>query len=660
MSSLKFLPIFLFTLILSACGSDNDEPTGKIGIVDYPEPATITYDINTETSGSGTLSPVFAQVEEGERVIFKIEADDGFVVETVEGCDGSLEETSYIVESVSQNCSIHATFMSEAVAPLYTISTNSTLGGVITPSVLSVSEKGSATFTLAADDGYLVHLVEGCDGEWVDDTYEVSNAIADCTVDVRFIAKPFITTWAVKANQPVVLKLPDAYIHDVLIDWGDGSDITPAISDTSHVYGEAGEYTVKVFGNLPAIELCSDDAAAQVTDVAQWGRQEWQSMASMFANCSLIEGFSAIDSPDLSQVTSMASMFASASKFNGDLSNWNVGSVTDMSAMFQGTFVEGSYANADYPWDHYVSNFNGDIASWDVSSVTNMGSMFHGAVAFEGDVSRWDVSQVTNMSHMFASALAFNADVSNWNVSSVTDMSGMFKGAYVCDSYVYPQHYLFCEPSLFNADLSNWDVSNVTDMSGMFKSAIYFNADLSNWDVSKVTNMSEMFWSALSFEGDMPNWDVSQVTSMAYMFAGADEYHLSKFAGDISAWDVSRVKNMSNMFAYASSFNSALSGWDVSNVTNMSFMFFSAHSFNGDITSWDVSSAVNMNAMFSSATDFNSDLSNWNVGSITDMSFMFNNAKAFSSDLSKWDVSNVTQFQNFSNGSNISQEPIWP
>ena len=42
------------------------------------------------------------------------------------------------------------------------------------------------------------------------------------------------------------------------------------------------------------------------------------------------------------------------SKFNGDISGWNVSNVTDMSGMF------------------YKSEFNGDISCWDVSSVTNM------------------------------------------------------------------------------------------------------------------------------------------------------------------------------------------------------------------------------------------------------------------------------------------------
>ena len=42
-------------------------------------------------------------------------------------------------------------------------------------------------------------------------------------------------------------------------------------------------------------------------------------------------------------------------------------------------------------------HYNGDLSAWDVSSVTDTGSMFSGATHFNGDLSGWNISSVTGM-----------------------------------------------------------------------------------------------------------------------------------------------------------------------------------------------------------------------------------------------------------------------
>ena len=180
----------------------------------------------------------------------------------------------------------------------------------------------------------------------------------------------------------------------------------------------------------------------------------------------------------------------SYSSFNGDISEWDVSSVTNMSDMFSS------------------SPFNGDISEWDVSLVTSMSYMFCQS-PFNGDISEWDVSSVTYMSYMFCQS-PFSGDISEWDVSSVTDMYRMFWGA------------------SFNGDISEWDVSSVTYMSKMF-SYSSFNGDISEWDVSSVTYMSKMF-SYSSFNGDISEWDVSSVTDMSKMFS------YSSFNGNLGNW----------------------------------------------------------------------------------------------------------------------------
>ena len=50
----------------------------------------------------------------------------------------------------------------------------------------------------------------------------------------------------------------------------------------------------------------------------------------------------------------------------------------------------------------------GNISDWDVSQVTDMSDLFYDKTNFNTDISGWDVSNVTNMYSMFFNASAFN------------------------------------------------------------------------------------------------------------------------------------------------------------------------------------------------------------------------------------------------------------
>ena len=66
----------------------------------------------------------------------------------------------------------------------------------------------------------------------------------------------------------------------------------------------------------------------------------------------------------------------------------------------------------------HATSFGGDLSAWNVSSVTDMRQMFFGATSFGGDLSALNVSSVTDMACMFDCATSFVGDLSTWNVSS--------------------------------------------------------------------------------------------------------------------------------------------------------------------------------------------------------------------------------------------------
>ena len=392
-----------------------------------------------------------------------------------------------------------------------------------------VASDTAVTFTLAVSDG----------------TPPAVTASTD--VNIQDSSGAFVTTWETDNPQTTVgFAIAGA---NPVVDWGDGSERTGDTGVISHTYAEAGQYRITVDGSVSRLYHVDGLTTPELLRyVDQWGDIEWSSMEDMFYGASNME-YRAPDTPDLSRVTTMESMFSGASSFNGDISSWDVSAVTDMDFMFFNAI-----------------SFDGDISAWDVSKVTHMTSMFQGASLFSGNISAWDVSKVTHMTFMFNSASSFNSDLSGWNVSAVLDMNSMFEDA-----------------ADFNGDLSGWDVSAVTDMSYMFSGAEVFDRPLNGWDVSKVTNMDSMFEEAFVFDRPLNGWDVSKVTDMYYMFSGA-----SSFNGDISSWNVSAVTDMSNMFSGASSFNQPLDSWNVSAVTDMGSMFSGASSFEQNLGSWYV------------------------------------------------------------------------
>ncbi|WP_025668029.1 BspA family leucine-rich repeat surface protein, partial [Aquimarina megaterium] len=302
-------------------------------------------------------------------------------------------------------------------------------------------------------------------------------ASADITITVENVVEPFITTWkTTEANEMITIGVTKELTYDYTIDWGDGTIEKNQTTLPSHTYVTANTYTVKVSGKFPSISMNEGKDAHKLQTIEQWGDIKWKSFYGAFAECNNMI-YNAKDVPDLSQVASIAGIFARCTKFNADLNDWDVSTITDMRAVFLG-----------------ASSFNGNISNWDVSKVTDMFGMFGECSKFNGDLSNWDVSNVTDMRGMFSHATSFTRDLNSWNVSKVTDMTDMFSST---DS--------------FNGDLSKWDVSNVTKMIRMFINAPSFNGDLSQWDVSNVTEMGQMFSGATSFNGDVSQWDVSNV-----------------------------------------------------------------------------------------------------------------------------------------------------
>jgi surface protein len=284
----------------------------------------------------------------------------------------------------------------------------------------------------------------------------------------------------------------------------------------------------------------------------------------------------------------MEGMFGN-SKFNCDISQWNVSNVTNMKCLF------------------LQAKFSGDISKLDVSNVYYMEGMFANS-EFNGDISKWNVSNVENMNNMFTNS-KFNKDISLWEIFSNCEIDDMFSDCLIKKEY--KPKSLINEAFDFNAVTKQKKVINAHDIlfNDKLKNIVYKIVNkptlgtkdrefiLSLPDASYTANDEEfprLIQRCIKYFGKdcNLNWiDTSEITCMNKLF-NPKEWDQTYFYGDISKWNVSNVKDMSKLF-HRTDFNGDISNWDVSNVKDMNNMFAYSN-FNGDISKWDVSRVLDM------------------------------------------------------------------
>lgn len=446
----------------------------------------------------------------------------------------------------------------------------------------------------------------------------------------------FISTWRTTAPaQTITLPLRATFAYNFTVDWGDGTPDSTVTSDVDadriHTYAAAGDYVVKITGQVQAWYFNSAGDKLKIISITDLGNVGWTNFDQAFSGCT---NLTTVKGGDTSSVITMANMFFNATSVNPDTSGWNTSNVTTMLALFRNT----TSANPDTSgwntsnvttmfgmfWDATAAN--PDTSGWNTSNVLSMAHMFRGATTANPDTSGWDTAKVTSMTYMFYAA-TFNPDTGNWDTSMVTDMSHMFRSSAVA-----------------NPDTSGWDTSRVIDMKYMFSQATAADPDTSGWNTFKVENMRAMFSGATAATPDTSEWDTSRVTDMYYMFSGATHAN-----PDTSGWNTALVTTMGYMFGGAVSANPDTSGWDTGEVLDMSIMFYNAVSANPDTSGWDTSKVQNMATMFRGAILANPDTSGWNTASVTDMSSMFYGAVSANPDTNGWNFSNVTTMANMFN-----------
>jgi surface protein len=122
----------------------------------------------------------------------------------------------------------------------------------------------------------------------------------------------------------------------------------------------------------------------------------------------------AIRASNVRRLARLASQFFDASSFNGDISTWNVASVTDMADMVRSSpCMRGRMCR----------RLGVVTLGWRCAVLVIVSRVCGGAIRAS------NVRRLARVASQFNDASSFNGDISSWNVASVTDMTEMVRSS---------------------------------------------------------------------------------------------------------------------------------------------------------------------------------------------------------------------------------------
>jgi len=150
----------------------------------------VTHIVTPEAGDHGSIAPSTPQtIADGATTTFAITPDAHYAIDSVTGCGGTLDGTSYTTAPITADCTVSASF----VAITHIVTPMATAGGSVDPATPQTVVDGATTsFTITPDSGGITFDASGCDGTLTGFVYTTAPITADCTVTVAFSGDDWI------------------------------------------------------------------------------------------------------------------------------------------------------------------------------------------------------------------------------------------------------------------------------------------------------------------------------------------------------------------------------------------------------------------------------------------------------------------------------------
>ena len=161
--------------------------------------------------------------------------------------------------------------------------------------------------------------------------------------------RAFVSEWQIEAGERIVLPIPNGWLYEIAVDWGDDSEderglpyysSKGALALPAHTYANTGKYTLAIYGLLEAWSFQdipdSKDSILTVTDLGDMG---WRNLKGAFYGS---ENLQIVKGGNTAEVEDMSYMFAGATRVNPNVESWSFASAKNLMEMFTDVLLPAS------------------------------------------------------------------------------------------------------------------------------------------------------------------------------------------------------------------------------------------------------------------------------------------------------------------------------
>jgi len=164
------------------------------------------YTLSTKVSIGGSVTPMSSKISRGERGTLQITPELGYVIESVSGCNGTLEDNIYTTALMLADCEVAVNFVSRQVNVTMQVGEGGKASISSNPFVLGAPL--DVVFT--PNSGYVLTDASGCGGLLRDNTLKIKALKENCSIKASFHPERFV----VFADDNLDRKVRDALGED--------------------------------------------------------------------------------------------------------------------------------------------------------------------------------------------------------------------------------------------------------------------------------------------------------------------------------------------------------------------------------------------------------------------------------------------------------------